>query len=58
MTVPQAGGVVPGPRLATPENTQEETQHHHRPRPLTLNIDRHYLSLNTPDISSFNNLCS
>ena len=69
-TVPQPGGVVPGPRLATPDTSQDKTQQHHHAQPLrpdtdhflqftiTANIDRDYLSLNTPDISSFNNLCS
>ena len=29
LTVRQAGGVVPGPHLAAPHPSQEQTQHHH-----------------------------
>ena len=61
-TVPQTGGVVPGPRLATPDTSQDKTQQHHHAQPLrpdtdhflqltiTANIDRDYLSLNTPPL--------
>ena len=38
LTVPQAGGVVPGPHLARPDASQDKTQQHHHALPLLSHL--------------------